>query len=103
MKRPAQEDEMSTFSEVQNQAQDRAIDAVKRTEDIPSSIYFGAVIGSIVLSAILFMTGRRNIGIFVGLWPPTILNMALFAKQLHPSQDVERGMGNMQEKMHGSA
>jgi len=103
MKRPAQEDEMSTFSEVQNQAQDRAIDAVKRTEDIPRSVYFGAVIGSIVLSAILFITGRRNIGIFVGLWPPTILNMALFAKQLHPSQDVERGMGNMQEKMHGSA
>ena len=94
---------MSTFSDVQNQAQDRSIDAVKRAEDIPSYTYFGAVIGSIVLSAILFMTGRRNIGIFVGLWPPTILNMALFAKQLRPSRDVERGMGNVQEKMQRSA
>lgn len=94
---------MSTFSDVQHQAQDRSNEAVKRAEDMPSSMYFGAVIGSIVLSAILFMTGRRNLGIFVGLWPPTILNMALFAKQLRPSQDVERGMGNMQERMQRSA
>ena len=30
---------------------------------------------SIVLSLVLYMTGRREAGIFVGLWAPTILNL----------------------------
>lgn len=103
MKGTAREDEMSTFSDVQHEAKDRSHEAVKRAEDMPSSMYFGAVVGSIVISAILFLTGRRNLGIFVGLWPPTILNMALFAKQLRPSHDVERKMGNLEERMQRSA
>ena len=90
---------MSTFSDVQHQAQDRSRDAYRRAEDMPSSMYFGAVIGSIVLSALLFMMGKRNLRIFVGTWPPTILNMALFAKQLRPSQDADQGMGRVQEGM----
>jgi len=77
---------MSTFTDVQHRGKDMA----KQAEDMPSSLYFGGVLGSIALSALLFMTGRRNAGIFVGLWPPTLLNMALFAKQLRPSKDIDR-------------
>lgn len=38
-------------------------------------IYVGATLVSIVLSLILFLSGRRNEGIFVGLWAPTILEL----------------------------
>jgi hypothetical protein len=68
---------------------------MQQAEDMPSSVYYFAVLGSIVASALLFMSGRRNLGIFVGLWPLTILNLALFNKQLRPSQDVDRAMSQM--------
>ena len=90
---------MSTFSDVQHQAQERSREAVRQAEEMPASLYFAAVIGSIGLSALLFLMGKRNLGIFVGLWPPTILNMALFAKQLRPSTDVDQGMERTQEGM----
>lgn len=38
-------------------------------------IYVGGTLLSIVLSLALYMTGRREAGIFVGLWAPTILNL----------------------------
>ena len=68
---------------------DQAKSAMEQVEGIPANVYFGGVIGSIVLSAILMMTGRKNLSLFVGLWPPTILNLALFAKQLRPSREMD--------------
>jgi hypothetical protein len=38
-------------------------------------IYIGGTLLSIVLSLVLYTTGRREAGIFVGLWAPTILNL----------------------------
>ena len=38
-------------------------------------IYLGGTLLSIALSLVLYMTGRREAGIFVGLWAPTILNL----------------------------
>ena len=38
-------------------------------------IYVGGTLLSIVLSLVLYMSGRREAGIFVGLWAPTILNL----------------------------
>jgi hypothetical protein len=38
-------------------------------------IYVGGTLLSILLSLVLYMTGRREAGIFVGLWAPTILNL----------------------------
>jgi len=75
---------------------DQAKSAMEQVEGIPANVYFGGVIGSIVLSAILMMTGRKNLSLFVGLWPPTILNLALFAKQLRPSREMD----SMQTKSH---
>ncbi|HKH75548.1 MAG TPA: hypothetical protein VKA51_01165 [Rubrobacteraceae bacterium] len=38
-------------------------------------IYVGGTLLSILLSLALYLTGRREAGIFVGLWAPTILNL----------------------------
>ena len=38
-------------------------------------IYVGGTLLSILVSLALYMTGRREAGIFVGLWAPTILNL----------------------------
>jgi hypothetical protein len=61
---------------------------MEQVEGVPTNVYYGGVIGSILLSALLFLAGKRNLGIFVGLWPPTILNLALFTKQLRPSREM---------------
>ena len=38
-------------------------------------IYVGGTLLSILVSLALYLTGRREAGIFVGLWAPTILNL----------------------------
>ncbi len=75
---------------------DQAKGMMEHVEGLPANVYFGGVIGSIVISALLMMTGRKNLSLFVGLWPPTILNLALFAKQLRPSREMD----SMKMKQH---
>ena len=38
-------------------------------------IYVGGTLLSILLSLYLFISGKRETGIFVGLWAPTILQL----------------------------
>jgi hypothetical protein len=38
-------------------------------------IYMGGTLLSILLSLYLFTSGRRETGIFVGPWAPTVLNL----------------------------
>lgn len=38
-------------------------------------IYVGGTLLSILLSLFLYLSGRREAGIFVGLWAPTVLNL----------------------------
>ena len=38
-------------------------------------IYVGGTLISILLSLALYLSGRRETGIFVGLWAPTILDL----------------------------
>ena len=38
-------------------------------------IYVGGTLLSILISLYLFISGRRESGIFVGLWAPTVLNL----------------------------
>ncbi len=75
---------------------DQAKGAMEQVEGLPSNVYFAGVIGSIAVSALLMMMGRKNLSLFVGLWPPTILNLAIFAKQLRPSREME----SMKMKQH---
>ncbi len=62
-------------------------DILDTLENMPSTVYYGGVLGSIALSIALFASGRRETGIFVGLWAPTILNLGLYNKLLKPSQE----------------
>ena len=39
------------------------------------SIYVGGTLLSILLSLALYLSGRRETAIFVGLWAPTILDL----------------------------
>jgi hypothetical protein len=38
-------------------------------------IYVAGTAVSILLSLFLFLSGKRETGIFVGLWAPTVLNL----------------------------
>ncbi|WP_165874091.1 hypothetical protein [Rubrobacter taiwanensis] len=38
-------------------------------------IYIAGTLISIIVSLLLFTSGRRNEGIFVGLWAPTIMEL----------------------------
>lgn len=62
-------------------------DFLETIENIPSSVYYGGVFGSILVSLGLFLSGKRHAAIFVGLWAPTILNLGLYNKLLRPSQE----------------
>lgn len=43
--------------------------------DTGRGIYIAGTLFSIVLSLYLFLSGRRETGIFVGLWAPTIVQL----------------------------
>ena len=58
-------------------------------ENLPSSVYYGGVFGSILLSIVMYMMGKKQGAIFVGLWAPTILNLGLYNKLLRPSREPE--------------
>lgn len=67
----------------------RAVDQARRVtgatdkgiELMPSQIYVIGAICSVCLSAALFLSGRRNWGLFVGQWPPTMLAMGIYTRQ----------------------
>jgi hypothetical protein len=61
--------------------------AAEKAEGIPTNVYLGGVFGSIAASALLMVMGKKNASIFVGLWPPTILNLAMIYKQVRPSRE----------------
>jgi hypothetical protein len=62
-------------------------DILETVENLPSSVYYGGVFGSILLSLGLFFSGKKHEAIFVGLWAPTILNLGLYNKLLRPSKE----------------
>lgn len=77
-----------------NQTAEQAAGIMNQIENLPASVYYWASLGSIGASALLMLLGRKNLSIFVGLWPPTFAVLGLFNKQLRPSQDV-RQAGNV--------
>lgn len=62
--------------------------STKAVENVPLSGYWYAAIGSMALSAVLFVIGKRQQSNFVGLWVPSIISLALFYKLLRPSKEV---------------
>jgi hypothetical protein len=78
---------MESERNLERNIEERSSEMFAILEDIPGRTYFSIAIGSIVMSAFLFLIGRRNWALFVGQWPPTLVAMALFFRLLHPSQE----------------
>ena len=53
-----------------------------------------AAVGSIALSALLRVFGKKDAAIFVGQWPPTFILFALAYKVLRPSNEDVMGDGH---------
>ena len=56
-------------------------------ETVPTRAYLGAAVGSIALSALLRVFGKKDAAVFVGQWPPTFILFALTYKLLRPSHE----------------
>ncbi|ACZ39960.1 hypothetical protein [Sphaerobacter thermophilus] len=56
-------------------------------EELPVRFYWTAAIVSLLISAILFLFGKRTAAIFVGQWPPTFILLSLFYRLLRPSEE----------------
>ncbi|GAC1474646.1 MAG: hypothetical protein PVS3B1_21510 [Ktedonobacteraceae bacterium] len=56
------------------------------TDQVPEEVWYWAALVSILASAILFVSNKRDWSIFVGQWPPTFLLFGLFHKLLRPSR-----------------
>ena len=59
----------------------------KMLEAVPTQAYLGAALGSIALSALLRLAGKKDAAVFVGQWPPTFILFALAHKILKPSAE----------------
>jgi limonene-1,2-epoxide hydrolase len=52
----------------------------KQTSKVPSLTFMGFAVAAMAASAVLVLTGRKQLGNFVGQWAPTILIMGLYNK-----------------------
>jgi hypothetical protein len=50
------------------------------TAELPSGLFLSLAVGSMALSAMMMLTGRKNVANFIGQWAPTLLIMGLYNK-----------------------
>ena len=71
--------------------EERAAEATAQTGTDPAVVAAGA---SVLLSwYYYFVRGERHIGLFVGLWPPTILAFASYFQQTRMSDKLDSSIG----------
>lgn len=64
-----------------NTYEDRATETVERqTAKVPSLAFLGLAVGAMAASAALVLSGRKQLGNFIGQWAPSILVMGLYNK-----------------------
>ncbi len=51
-----------------------------QTSKIPSGVFLGFALGSMVVSALLALTKRKEMANFVGLWAPSFLLLGIYNK-----------------------
>lgn len=75
----------------QQRQTEEAIEATRETTTDPAVMAAGA---SVLLSWFhYFVRGNRDMGLFVGLWPPTILAFASYFEQTRMSDRLKRATG----------
>ncbi len=79
-----------TAIDAQGKAQWQTTKALRRAERTPDFVYLGAVFASMAVSMMLLMRKRRSMSLFVGLWPVTILNIAMMLKNRRVSEEITR-------------
>jgi len=60
-------------------------------DQIPGQLWYTLGIVSILASAILQITGRKNAADFVGKWPPTFFAVGLYHKLVRPGSEDATG------------
>lgn len=61
--------------------EDHATETVEQqTAKVPSLAFLGLALGAMAASAALVLSGRKQLGNFVGQWAPSILIMGLYNK-----------------------
>ena len=74
---------MNNDSRVAGAREDNVTGAIEsRTSQIPSSAYLGAALGSMGLTAILRMAGKKHASLFVGQWAAPFLLMGVYNKMV---------------------
>jgi hypothetical protein len=73
-------------SDITDSAKDVQDQYFRVTDQVPEEVWYWAALGSIIASAILFVSNRRDWSIFVGQWPPTFLLFGMFHKLLRGSR-----------------
>ncbi|MFB6140379.1 MAG: hypothetical protein ABEJ26_08095 [Halosimplex sp.] len=77
---------------MESQQQER--DAMRAAENTGTDPAIVLAAGSVLLSWYFFyVRGEKEQGIFVGLWPPTILAFASYFEQTKMSDMIERATG----------
>jgi len=56
------------------------------TDQVPGQVWYWAALASIIASATLQLTGKKDWAVFVGQWPPTFLLFGIFHKLLGEQQ-----------------
>ena len=77
---------MATVDTATRTAQDVQDQYFRVTDQVPGAVWYWGAVGSILISAALFLMGKRDWSIFVGQWPPTFLLFGLFHKLLGAPQ-----------------
>lgn len=50
------------------------------TAEVPSMAYLTGAVGSMIVSAALHVSGRKNLSLFVGQWAPSFLLLGIYNK-----------------------
>jgi hypothetical protein len=68
------------FGPATTSAQDAQEHYFRVTDQVPGTVWYWSAFASILVSAMLFLMGKRDWSIFVGQWPPTFLLFGLYHK-----------------------
>lgn len=64
-----------------------------KTSKVPSMTFFGLAVGSMVASAALMLSERKQLANFVGQWAPTILIIGLYSKIVKVERELMERRG----------
>lgn len=65
----------------------------EQTTKAPSLLFLGIAIGAMAASAALVLSGRKQLGNFIGQWAPSILVMGTYNKIAKELAGPQRALG----------